>query len=357
MVSAPSPESREDSPTMVTVGVAVIAVILATVAMHALRHVLAPLILAVFLLLLIGGLEGVLTRRTPLPTATILPAALTFVLTLFGLSIWLIGDNGAHIVAESGGYVAKLDALLKAGAERLGLQAAPTIDGLFHQLNPGRYIAAVATAVGDIAEKTVLVLIYLGFMLASRASFGRKLRELFQSDRHEEALLILGRIQHGVEGYIWLQTVVGVIVAGGSAAIMWMSGLSHVLFWAFLIFLANYIPVIGVAVGVMVPTIFGLIELDAFWKALAIFIAMEILHFVAAHVVLPRMQGASLNIDPLVVLLSLAFWGVIFGMAGAFLSTPLTVMVMAVCAEFPGTRGIAVLLSSDGRPFAKPDAI
>jgi predicted PurR-regulated permease PerM len=103
---------------------------------------------------------------------------------------------------------------------------------------------------------------------------------------------------------------------------------------------------------VLGPTLFGLVELDALWKPAVIFFGMEAAHFVVGHVFLPRMQGKTLNIDPLVVLLSLAFWGVIFGMAGAFLSTPLTVIVMVVCAEFPGTRAIAVLLSSDGKPYS-----
>jgi predicted PurR-regulated permease PerM len=107
-----------------------------------------------------------------------------------------------------------------------------------------------------------------------------------------------------------------------------------------------------VAIAVLLPTLFGLVELDALWKPAVIFVGMEVVHFVVGHVFLPRMQGESLNIDPLVVLLSLAFWGVIFGVAGAFLSTPLTVIVMVVCAEFPAARGIAVLLSSDGRPFS-----
>ena len=52
------------------------------------------------------------------------------------------------------------------------------------------------------------------------------------------------------------------------------------------------------------------------------------------------------------IFLALAFWGALWGIAGAFLSTPLTVMVMAICAEIPATRGIAVLLSSDGKPFS-----
>ncbi len=350
----PPSESRPGRLALLNVSVAIIAVILTAFAAWALRHVLTPLILAVFLMLTIGGLERALRRRTPLPKPAILPTAMIGVLTLFGLAIWLIADNGAHIVAESGGYAARLDVLIKMGADRLGVSAAPTIDQLFRQTKPEHYIAGVAGAVGDIAEKAVLVLIYLGFLLASRAGFGRKLTELFEEGRHAEALTVLARIQNGVEGYIWLQTVVGVLVAAGSALIMWGMGLSHVMFWSFLIFLGNYIPVIGVAIAVMIPTVFGLIELDALWKPAVIFVAMEIIHFVAAHVVLPRMQGDRLNMDPLVVLLSLAFWGVIFGVAGAFLSTPLTVMVMAVCAEFPATRGIAVLLSSDGRPFASP---
>jgi len=62
------------------------------------------------------------------------------------------------------------------------------------------------------------------------------------------------------------------------------------------------------------------------------------------------MQGRSLNIDPIVVLLALAFWGAIWGLAGAFLSTPLTTMTMVILAQFRGTRWIAVLLSEDGAP-------
>jgi AI-2 transport protein TqsA len=352
MAPAPPADTRPVRLGFLKTSVAIITVILALFALWALRHVLTPFILAVFLLLMIGGLEGVLTRRTPLPQEAKLPAAIAVVVALFGLSIWLIAENGVHIVAESSAYVARLDALIKMGSERLGLQAAPTIDQLFRQLNPGRYIAGLARSVGDVAEKAVLVLIYLGFLLASRAGFGRKLAEIFEEGRHAEALTIMARIQHGVEGYIWVQTVAGGLIALGSAAIMWAMGLSHVPFWSFLIFLANYIPVIGVAIGVLLPTIFGLVELDALWKAGVIFAGMELVHFVVGHVYLPRMQGKSLNIDPLVVLLSLAFWGVIFGVSGAFLSTPLTVIVMAVCAEFPATRGIAILLSSDGHPFS-----
>jgi AI-2 transport protein TqsA len=55
------------------------------------------------------------------------------------------------------------------------------------------------------------------------------------------------------------------------------------------------------------------------------------------------------------VLFALAFWTVVWGVTGAFLSTPLTVIAMAILAEFKGTRPIAVLLSGDGKPYSDLD--
>ena len=53
------------------------------------------------------------------------------------------------------------------------------------------------------------------------------------------------------------------------------------------------------------------------------------------QVLQPRLHGKNLNLDPVVVVLSLAFWSLIWGVAGAFLSIPLTVIAMAILAEFP----------------------
>jgi len=154
-----------------------------------------------------------------------------------------------------------------------------------------------------------------------------------------------------VESYIWVQTLVGLIIGATSAVIMMIMGLSHALFWAFIIFLASYIPVIGAAIGVLIPPMFGLVEFADPWSSLILLIALELVHFVVSHVLQPRMQGRSLNLDPVVVLFALAFWGLLWGVTGAFLSTPLTVLLMAILAEFPATRWLAVLLSSDGKPY------
>ena len=62
------------------------------------------------------------------------------------------------------------------------------------------------------------------------------------------------------------------------------------------------------------------------------------------------MMGDSLNLSALVVLIALALWGSIWGITGAFLAAPLTVMIMIIVNQFPATRWMAILMSADGRP-------
>ncbi len=331
---------------------AVLATIACGFVLYVLARILTPLALAVFLLISIEGLARVLTQRARLPKWASLPASIGVVVAVFGLAVWLISSNAAQIARDSSPYVDRLNALLQGGAARLGLHEVPTISGLVHQLNPSRYTGVIAAGVGHLLESAVFVLVYLGFLLASRHNFEGKLRQLFADrTREEEALLIFGRIRRGVESYIWVQTVVGIIIASASALLMWAVGLSNILFWTFLIFLSNYIPAIGAAIGVLLPALFGLVNLDSAWVSVALVVGLEAIHFTVSHVVQPRMQGKSLNLDPIVVLLALAFWGLLWGLPGAFLSTPLTVVAMAICAEFGTTRGVAVLLSADGRPY------
>src|SRR3546814_196963 len=64
----------------------------------------------------------------------------------------------------------------------------------------------------------------------------------------------------------------------------------------------------------------------------------------------PRMQADTQNIDPVATILALSFWGYLWGVPGAFLAVPLTLMLMIVCAQFGNTRWVAVLLSNNGRP-------
>jgi predicted PurR-regulated permease PerM len=349
--------SRGSAIQTIRVGVIVMSTVAAGFAFWALRSILTPLALAVFLLLMIDGLARALAERTPFPKRAAMPAAIVLIVALFALAVWIMAHNGRAFAAETPRFAARIDVILAQLSTRFGLEVPPHFGDLVHQLNPAKWVGVVANAARDVVEQFVFVLIYLGFLLASQNGFGRKLEAMLTRDTHQqEAARVMERVRRGVESYVFVQTVVGVVIAALSLLVMWPLGLKHMFFFAFLIFLANYVPAIGAAIGVLVPPLFGLLQYDDLWRPLGMLVLFELIHFGVSHVLQPRLQGKQLNLDPIFVLLGLTFWGYLWGLTGAFLSTPLTVTVMALMAEQPSLRWLAVLLSSDGRPFAEEEA-
>ena len=319
----------------------------------ALKAILTPFVLAVFLLLMIDGLAQALRTHIPrFPPRLALPAALALIVAFFLIVIWMVADNTAQFVTQSGAYERRLNAILGEVAARLGLHVPPTVEGLVHQLNPARYLGSVAQGAQSVVSGAFVVLLYLAFLVASRGNFARKGAKLFGDPAsRNDASRIFQRIREGVEGYVWVQTVAGLLIAVPAGVLMTALGLGHAVFWAFLIFVASYIPVIGSAVGTLLPPIFALLQFPGFVQPLILFVGLQMIGFMVGNIIQPRMQGSSLNLDPVAIFLSLAFWGALWGLAGAFLSTPLTVTGMAIMAQFKATEWIAVLLSSNGEPF------
>jgi predicted PurR-regulated permease PerM len=345
--------------------IVLIAVVVTGAALYWLRGIVTPFALAFFLLIMIDGLERRIVARAPrLPGWAPLTIAFGLILVVFGLSVYVVASNIASFAGEltstspsgENTYARRLNALIADVAGAIGLDAPPTLRELFRQLNPQRFLGAFVGAIQGLASDTVLILIYLGFLLASRRGFQMKARALFGSrEERKEAGRIFDRIRDGAQGYLWVQTVTGAMIAVACWAIMAALGLEHALFWAFFIFLTGYIPIIGPAVGTAMPALFALVQYDNYWQPLAVFLGCQGVNFLVGNLVYPRMQGRSLNVDPVVVLLALAFWSAMWGLTGAFLSTPLVVVAMVLLAQFPGSRWIAILLSQNGHPEGPDD--
>jgi len=348
MTPSPSVASRN--------AVVFLAVIAGGAALYWMRDILTPLALAVFLAVMIDSFTRVMTERVPgFPKRMALPTAIVLSIAFLILSVWVVAENGAGFVGQLRDYAPRLNDLIAKVAGVVGIKVAPTLGDLINQLNPSRYIGAAAQSLQNFAANAVLVLIYLGFIIASRRGFSRKIVAMFPvHGERDGAMALFRRIRDGIEQYLWIQTVTGLMIAAAAYAVMALVGLEQAMFWAFLIFIASYIPIVGGAVGCILPPLFALMQFpDSFWPAIILFAALQVIYFVVANVITPRMQGDSLNMDPTVVLLSLAVWGALWGVTGMFLSTPLTVAMMLILAQFDGTRWIAILLSEDGDPLGE----
>jgi AI-2 transport protein TqsA len=336
-----------------SIATVLISVVIATGALRWLRDILTPLALAFFLVVMIDGFVRALrTRLKGVSERAVGPIALVAAVLLFGGAVYILAESGSSFFGRLMSYQPQINGLIARFAGMFNVAVPPTVDELLQQLNPTRYLGPVAGALQGVVEHAIFVLIYVGFLMASRRGFERKVVRLFpEREDRRDAVEVFTRIRDGVESYLFIQTLTGIVIAVLAFVLMSVLGLDNAFFWAFLIFFLSYIPIIGGAVGIALPPLFALVQFPTFWQAGVLLVVMWFVHFFIGNVVLPKMQGDSMNIDPIVVLLSLGFWGALWGIPGMFMSTPLTVMVMVVLAQFDGTRWIAVLLSHTGDPL------
>ena len=334
---------------MITAAVAV------GVALFFLRPILTPFALALFLMVIVDGLSRVLKRRLPsLGERGALAAAILVTVAGFGVTIMLIAGNAPSFINQLVSDEPRLNAVIHDVARRMHMHNPPTVHRLARQLDPAKYAGGLAQTLQGLVSTFLFILIYLGFLFASRASFRKKALRLFPSvEGHQNAAEAFDRIRNGIERYLWVQTVTGLMIAVASTAILMMAGMQNAVFWGFLILVTSYVPIVGGMIGQFLPPLFALVEFNNYWQPGLILVGLTVVQMVVGSIIFPRMQGRSLNLDPVVILLSLSFWGLVWGVPGMFLSTPLTVTVMVVADQFPATRWIAILLSSDGHPFGE----
>ena len=130
--------------------------------------------------------------------------------------------------------------------------------------------------------------------------------------------------------------------------VLLLIGVDAPLFWAFLIFILNFIPTIGSLIATAFPAVFSMLQFGEFTPALMVLAFVGAIQIIVGNLIEPRLMGSSLNISPLVVFLTLALWGLIWGVTGMLLSVPITVILIIILSEFEGTRSLAIMLSQKG---------
>lgn len=296
--------------------------------------------------------NAIAVRARFLPRWAALLIALLLVLTIVaGISAIVLRNIGeiAGRLSEQG---PRLNALAAQIYALLGIAGpAPTLDSVLQRADAGALLRAVGTGLQNVVGGIVFILIYLGFLFSTASKFPDKLDRIFtDAGKRREVKLVLTEIRLNMGAYLGVQTLMSLVITGLTLATLIALGLPNAIFWAFLIFFLNYIPTIGSLLAVALATLAAAVEFDSLAQVALVAGGVGLWQFVIGNFLQPRFTGKSLNLSAVVVLLALAFWGSIWGIVGAFLSAPLTTMIMLICAQNDSTRWIAILLSEDGRP-------
>ncbi len=217
-------------------------------------------------------------------------------------------------------------------------------------LNPGQLTAMISSTMGSFSSflgYLVLVLLLLMFMLAPRIPLGERLSKTISRRRTVEFREISQSIETDVRRYLLIKTLMSVATALLGALILQVGGIDFVLFSTFLIFLLNYIPTFGSVVSTLFPVIIGVLEYGFSLRVLLVALGLMAMQFVMGNVVEPLITGRSLNLSPVVILISLIFWGWVWGVVGMFLAVPLTSAMKIIFEHVDMLKPLAAAMSSE----------
>jgi AI-2 transport protein TqsA len=352
--------SGQTNRTYMTAGVWIIATVAIGTVLAQGAHILAPFALAIFVWLVMEGFARAIRRPFPhIPDWVAHLFAMLVVAISIIIFIGVLRNAIVEFAGKSDLYETRINQLIAQIYEMLGLEDAPRLSTLLYSDATVRFIEPVLTSVQGLAGDMGVIMIYVAFLYVTANTFSRKLDRIFArpTDR-ERARLIGADIRRTMEQYLGVATALSIITSALTYVTLQVMGLDNALFWSFVIFILNYIPTIGSIVAAVLPAAFdiaqpvwpGYMPSDPLLCAGIVFLGVSIWQFLIGNFVGPRMTSNSLNLSALVVLLSLAVWGALWGLPGMFLSAPLTVLIMIVLAQIPGARWIAVLLSADGNP-------
>ncbi|MGD2131502.1 MAG: AI-2E family transporter [Maricaulaceae bacterium] len=318
------------------------------------RDILAPFALAVFLWLIMDGFANAIRRFSAemIPRRLALGVAVVVVFAGAAAVIAVITSSAADFARQSTAYAQRIDQLINELYVALSVpNDAPTVSEYLSETGVGGFFRQLAGTVQGVASNALFVFIYVAFLFAAQATFPKKMSAIFRDQAgRSQAKEVIGRVRVSMERYLAVQTFVSAITAATCYVTLSVLGLENPLFWAFLIFLFNYIPTVGSIVATILPVLFALVQFDTLWQPAAVLVGVGFWQFLIGNFIQPRMQGENLNLATIVVLLGLVMWGAIWGLPGMFLSSPLTVLVMVMFNQSETTRWIAILLSADGRP-------
>lgn len=315
---------------------------------------LQPLALGILFWYLIKALNGQIEKITiggnPLKAWARRGISLVFITGIILGSAQIITANINQIIANYSIYQESFNSLIISVGNYLD------IENFMESLKQGAgkidiqgFLKSFLQSTSSLLGNLLLVIVYTIFIFLEENSFAKKLSTIFK-ERGNMAKVeqLMNRVYHSTNKYIAVKTLVSLLTAVLSYGVMIIVGVDFAFLWALLIFALNLIPYLGSFIGTLLPSVFSLLQFQSPWPFFWVFGSITVIQIVVGNYLEPKVMGSSLNLSPLIVLVSLSFWGYVWGILGLILAVPITSIMLIVMAEFPSTRTLALLLTESG---------
>jgi AI-2 transport protein TqsA len=334
-------ENNRSELRIMTACLLILSTLATAFAFYWLRSVLVPFILAVFVgLILTPVIDFQVHRmRMPHPAAVALTLVLTFVvISLFG---GLVTASVGRFASNVGEYQDRVEQLVHAGVgmlplERFGIDPEKEVD-LISMIPLDTTREALISMTGSVLNtfsQGLLVLLFVFFIL-----LGSRTRETPRGG-------VLGQIEHNAKRYLVTKVMLSGLTGFLVYLILHFLGVNYAISFGVFAFLLNFIPNIGSVFATFLPLPVVLLAPDVSTVTIILAIALPgSVQMFVGNVLEPKLMGDSLDLHPVVILMALIFWGMLWGIPGMFLAAPLTAIMKIVFNRIEMTQPVAELMA------------
>jgi AI-2 transport protein TqsA len=322
-----------------TVCLLILSVIAIAIALVWLRPVMIPFVLASVFAIGLSPLIDLQTRYLRFPRPLAVLATLVIGVVLLSLIGAIISISVRELTSNVERYQAQIQVLLRQATALLSYAgiSADTVSNALVQVpiqTVSGMLMGTTNAVLGILSQGLLMLIFLVFLL------------LGGTTRGTSAGGMLGVVEARIRRYILTKVLLSALTGLLVGAVLMILGVDLALAFGLLAFLLNFVPSVGSIVATLLPLPVVLVSPDISMSTAILAVAIPAgIQLVLGNIVEPKIMGGSLDLHPVTILLALILWGMLWGIIGMLLATPLTAIMKIIFERIELTAPVAELLA------------
>jgi predicted PurR-regulated permease PerM len=211
----------------------------------------------------------------------------------------------------------------------------------------GRYVGGMTGFLLNWLGNLMIVMVFLVFMLLESPYTHNRLRLAFKGESGETVTRVADAVVSQISKYLRTLAVISLSTGACVWGALSLLGIDFAPTWGILAFVLNFIPTIGSIVATIPPILVAVVQFypDLF-PAVFTFLLLFAIQFTIGNILTPKIMGDALDLSPVIILVSLMFWGLIWGVSGALISVPIAVMIKIICENIEPLKFVAILMSS-----------
>jgi len=335
----------------------IIAIPILVLIFRTLKSIFIPLVFAIFLSFVFAPLNKYL-RKKKVHISIIMALMLVIIIILMIASTLLISSAANSLVTGFPRYQANLILRVQNAissfddfSARFDLAMGEGFGyDLTQLLSPGGFsisgaISNLMATTVDISWNFILIIIFLMFIVAQDGSLAKRLNTVLSEYDRKRTETTLGNIQQQIQRYLLTKTVISLCTAIVGMILMIMYGVDFVLVCGILLFVMNFIPNIGSIIASGIPILISFLQSGLDFRTLSFAVLIIATQMLFGNVLEPKIQGENMNLSPIMVLVSLIFWGWVWGIVGMVLAVPITSAINIILIQIDEKNLVSAIIS------------